>query len=80
MQNNKCPICNGNKEHSTTTFTVDLGTNLIVVRNTPATICTNCGEEWIDNTTSQQLEAIVNEAKTKNRMIEVIDFNLESVA
>ena len=67
-QNNKCPFCNGNKEHSTTIFTVDLGTNLIVVRNTPATVCTKCGEEWIDNTTSQQLEAIANEAKAKNSM------------
>ena len=77
---NKCPICNGNKESSTTTFTVDLGTNLIVVRNTPATICSNCGEEWIDDTIAEQLEDIVNEAKAKNRMIEVIDFKLESVA
>ncbi len=76
----KCPICNGEKEFSTTTFTVDLGTNLIVVRNTPATVCSVCGEEWIDDTVAEQLEEIVNEAKAKNRMVEVIDFNLESTA
>ena len=64
--NNRCPICNGKKEFSTTTFTVDLGTNLIVVRNTPATVCSNCGEEWIDDTIAEQLEDIVNEAKAKN--------------
>ena len=76
----KCPICYGEKSISTTTFTVDLGTNLIVVRNTPAMVCSNCGEAWIDDTAAQQLEAIVNEAKEKNRMVEVIDFVLESVA
>ncbi len=80
INSNKCPICNGEKEFSTTTFTVDLGTNLIVVRNTPATVCSTCGEEWIDDAVAKQLEEIVNEAKAKNRMVEVIDFKLESVA
>ena len=76
----RCPICNGEKEFSTTTFTVDLGTNLIVVRNTPATVCSICGEEWISDEVVEQLEAIVAEAKAKNRMVEVIDYNLENVA
>lgn len=76
----RCPICNGEKEFSTTTFTVDLGTNLIVVRNTPATVCSTCGEEWISDEVAEQLEAIVAEAKAKNRMVEVIDYNLENVA
>ena len=65
---NKCPICNVKKEFSTTTFTVDLGSNLIVVHNTPATIYSNCAEEWIDDTIAEQLEDIVNEAKAKNPM------------
>ena len=30
----KCPICNGKKEQGRVTFTVDLGTNLIVIRET----------------------------------------------
>ena len=76
----KCPICNGNKELSTVTFTVDLGTNLIVIRNTPATVCSVCGEEWISDEVAESIEEVVKEAKTKNRMIEVVNFSLESVA
>lgn len=76
----KCPICNGIKELSSVTFTVDLGTNLIVVRNTPAMVCSSCGEEWINDETSESLEQVVLEAKAKNRMIEVVDFVLENVA
>jgi len=75
-----CPLCNGKKELSTVTFTVDLGTSLIVVRNTPATVCSLCGEEWIDDNVAENLEAVVAEAKEKKRMIEVVDFSLESVA
>ena len=76
----KCPICNGEKELSTVTFTVDLGENLIVIRDTPATVCSLCGEEWISDKVSEDIEAIVQEAKSKNRMIEVVHYSLEDVA
>ena len=76
----KCPICNGIKQDSNVTFTVDLGTNLVVIRNTPATVCSLCGEEWISDKVAEDIEAVVKEAKIKNRMIEVVNFSLESVA
>jgi YgiT-type zinc finger domain-containing protein len=76
----KCPICNWEKEKSKVTFTVDLGTNLIVIRDTPATVCSLCGEEWISDEVAENIEAVVNEAKMKNRMIEVVNFSLENVA
>ena len=76
----KCPICNGEKEQGKVTFTVDLGTNLIVIRETPATVCSLCGEEWISDETAENIEAVVREAKMKNRMIEVVNFSLENVA
>jgi len=77
---NKCPICNGEKEQEKVTFTVDLGTNLIVIRDTPATVCSLCGEEWISDEVAENIEAVVKEAKMKNRMIEVVNFSLENVA
>ncbi len=75
-----CPICNGKKEETTVTFTVDLGTNLIIIRETPATVCSLCGEEWISDKVAQNIELLVNDAKANNRMIEVVNFSLEDVA
>jgi len=82
MKNNqtRCPLCKGTKKALTVTFTVDLGTTLIVIRNTPATVCSLCGEEWISDEVARNLEAVVFEAKSKNRMIEVVDFSFEKVA
>ena len=77
---NNCPICNGKKVNSVVTFTVDNGKSLVVVRNTPATVCSLCGEEWISDSVSESLEAMVFEAKEKHRTLEVIDFSLEDVA
>jgi len=75
-----CPICNGQKEHSKITFSVDLGESIVVVRNTPAMVCSLCGEEWIDDSVAQNLQSVVNEAQKRQRMIEVVDFGLEKVA
>ena len=71
---NLCPICGGRKHPGTTTYTVELGTGVVVVRNVQAQICSQCGEEWIDHKTAQKLEAIVEEARSKQRQVEVLVF------
>jgi len=40
-----CPLCGGKKKLGTTTFTADLGFGVVVVRNVPATVCSQCGED-----------------------------------
>jgi len=77
---NNFPVCNGKKVDAIVTFTVDDGKSLVVVRNTPATVCSLCGEEWISDRIAESLEAMVSEAKAKHRTLEVIDFSLEDVA
>lgn len=39
---NKCPLCGGIKRKGKTTFIVDFGSGVVVVRNVPATICSQC--------------------------------------
>jgi YgiT-type zinc finger domain-containing protein len=66
-----CPLCGGVKELGTTTFAVDTGSGVVVVRAVPATICSLCGEEWIDDNIAAQLEQIVQEAKKRRMLVEV---------
>ncbi len=67
-----CPICGGSKETGKTTYSVDLGTGVVVVRNVQAQICVQCGEEWIDHQTAQKLERIVDEARKKRHQVEIL--------
>ncbi len=71
----RCPICQGYKHNSTTTFTVDLNFGVVVVRDVPAVVCEQCGEEWISDKDAEQLEIIVREAREKHTMIEVANFS-----
>jgi hypothetical protein len=43
----------------------------VVVREVDATVCSQCGEEWIDDATARQLEQIVNESRTRRLQVEV---------
>ncbi len=67
-----CPLCKGTKVEGKTTFTVDLGFGVIVVRDVPATVCSQCGADWISDGIAEKLEKIVEDAKQKHHQVEVI--------
>ena len=73
--NSNCPVCNGHVIKTDTSFTVELGTGIIVVRHVPALMCQQCSSEWFEDNVSETLEKIVNEAKQKNPYIEVSDYS-----
>ncbi|MBI5232761.1 MAG: type II toxin-antitoxin system MqsA family antitoxin [Deltaproteobacteria bacterium] len=70
-QPDKCPLCNGAKTAGKTTFTVDLGFGVVVVRDVPATVCSQCGADWIEDSFASKLEEIVNDARKKHHTVEV---------
>ena len=68
---NTCAMCGGRKTAGTTTFSADLGSGVVVVRKVPATVCSQCGEDWIDHETAQRLETIVADARSRRLEFEV---------
>ena len=50
---------------------VDLGFGVVVVRGVPATVCSQCGADWIDDAISEKLETIVDDARQKHNLVEV---------
>ncbi len=58
--NQICPICGGKKTKGKTTFSADLGSGIVVVREVDATICS-----------ARQLEQIVNDARARRLQVEV---------
>jgi len=68
---NLCPICGGTKAQGTTTFTVDLGFGVVVVRNVPALVCDQCGADWIADETAERLEKTVNDTCQQHKQAEV---------
>ncbi len=67
----RCPLCGGDKELGTTTHAVDFGAGVVVVRDVPAYVCTQCGDAWIEDATAERLEQIVDAARTRHEPVEV---------
>ena len=67
----RCPLCGGTKKEGKTTFTVDLGDGVVVVRDVPATVCSLCGADWIEDAIAGKLEKIVDDARKRHHLVEV---------
>jgi len=76
MTENICPICGGTRRAGSTTFTIDYKSGVLVVRNVPADVCSQCGEEWIADDIASKLQAVSEGARTEKRQVEVVDFGL----
>ena len=52
----KCMICkHGETKQGITTVTLEKGSSTIVFKEVPAQICDNCGEKYIDESTTKKL-------------------------
>ena len=67
----KCPLCGGTKKAGKTTFTTDLGFGVVVVRDVPATVCSQCGADWIHDSVAAKLEEVINDACKKHHIVEI---------
>lgn len=66
-----CPLCGGKRREGTTTFTSDLGFGVVVIRQVPALVCSQCHAEWMDDAAAEEVEAIVNDARRRKLTVEV---------
>ena len=70
-QNDICPLCGGSKKDGKTTFVADLGFGVVVIREVPATVCSQCGADWLSNEVSARIEQMIQEARQKRHQVEV---------
>ena len=52
----KCFICKkGETEPGKVTVTLERGGTTLIIRNVPAEVCLNCGEEYVDEATTSKI-------------------------
>ena len=73
-----CPLCGATQQYGQTMFSVDLGFGVVVVRKVPALVCEMCGESFIEDSVAEELEKIVEQARERERTVEVVQYNSET--
>ena len=70
----KCFMCKGNLTDKLTTFMVDIGTCIIIVKGVPSQVCVQCGEVSYNNDVAKQLEQIVSSLRSSITEIAVVSY------
>lgn len=69
-----CFACKGDIETSTTTYMTEYDGCFIIIKNVPCTKCTQCGEEFLNGVTLQNIEIILEKSKTMLTEIAIVDY------
>jgi len=69
-----CFMCSGKLENKLTTFMADLNHCIVIIKNVPSQVCSQCGEVSYSDSVARQLEAIVNAIKA-NTITEIAVVN-----
>ncbi len=71
----KCVICKqGETQVGTATVILERNGATIVIRHVPADVCTNCGEEYVDEETTAQLLAAAEQAAGEGVQVHVREY------
>ena len=75
-----CFMCKGNLEEKKVNYVVDLkDTIIIIIKGVPAKVCTQCGEQYFDDETAENIEKIVNQLKQLATEVTIVNYK-EKVA
>lgn len=74
-----CFMCKGELEAKKVNYMVDLKDTIIIIKDVPAKVCKQCGEQYFDDETSENIEKIVNNLKELSTEVTIVKYR-ESIA
>ncbi|MBQ2917299.1 MAG: type II toxin-antitoxin system MqsA family antitoxin [Clostridia bacterium] len=74
-----CFMCKGEVIEKKVNYMVDLESTIIIIKCVPAKVCTQCGEQYFEDQTSENIENIVNKLKDLSTEVTIINYE-ENVA
>ena len=75
----KCFLCKGQLEERLTNFMIDVDNCLIIVKNGPAQVCSQCGEVSYSDEVGAKLERIVKAVRKAVSEVAIVNYQ-DSVA
>ena len=75
-----CRVCGGDIEERLITHVAEYKGRVVIIRNVPAEVCTQCGERLFTPETVDKIQKIVWEAPAPTRTREVAEYDLAEVA
>ena len=71
----RCIMCRGNVIPSKHTFIQELDECIIIIKNVPALVCSQCGEVYYSDEISDKLEEIVNRLQGMVKDVAIFEYD-----
>ena len=72
-----CFMCKGDLEKKKVNYVVDLEDTIIIIKGVPAKVCAQCGEQYFDDETAENIEKIVNQLKQLAAEVTIVNYKEE---
>jgi len=74
-----CFMCKGELTKKKVNYMVDLQSTIIIIKGVPSKVCEQCGEQYFEDETAENIENIVNKLKDLSTEVTIINYK-ENVA
>ena len=71
----KCILCKADLAKGKVNHIVDLGEEIIIIKNVPANVCNQCGEYFVETEIALKLESIVEEARKNRAEVFIVNYS-----
>ena len=75
LENNHCYFCHGHLEARVTTLPFVVRESIIIVKQVPADVCTQCGEPLLSSAVARQVDSLLKRAYSLNAEISVLNYS-----
>ena len=69
-----CVMCKGKLIEGKVNHIVDIDGHIIIVKNVPANICTQCGDYYIDHKIAIVIEALIDRVLINDTEVTIINY------
>lgn len=71
----KCFMCKGDLEQARKTYVATLENCVIVIKDVPALVCTQCGEAYYTDEVSDRLERIIDKIRDMVQEVAIVEYD-----
>lgn len=73
-----CVMCQGKLESKKIKYTSDIGECVLIIKDVPADVCSQCGETYFDDDVFAEIESIVDVARKSSSEIYITNYTVAS--
>lgn len=70
----KCPLCGGCLRNGSTAASFFIGEKIIIVKDVPAEVCSDCGEAFTKSSVAGRLESILTAVEDLQSEMSIISY------